>query len=101
MGFRVIESKEEFFAVARARMLWGNRGCPDEAPRRDHLYYWDSFDSIELSEIWDSAANNTSNVEEWRTQDFAVLVEDDEEGDSTTASEEGDSTTTVSEDYQL
>ena len=87
--FKVIESKEEFFTAARARMLWGNRGYPGETPQWDHLRYWGSFDNIELNEVWDDAASNTSNDEEWRTQDFTVLVEDDEERDSTT---------TVSED---
>lgn len=77
--FKAIETKEEFIMAARARMLWGNRGYPDgNTPLWDHLYYWDSFDNIELREMWDDAASNTSNDEEWRTQDFAVLVEEDD-----------------------
>jgi len=71
MGFKVIETKEEFFAAAKARLLWGNLGCPDEAPRWDHLYAWYDFSNKVLSDDFS-----------WRTQDFAVLVEDDGEDTS-------------------
>ena len=77
--FKVIETKEEFFAAAKAGVLWGNRGCPDEAPQWDHLLYWGDFRNKVLREMWDDAANNNSNYEEWMTRDFAVLVEDDDD----------------------
>ena len=80
--FKAIETKEEFFAAAKARLLWGNRSCPDEAPQWDHLLYWGDFRNKVLREMWDDAANNNSNYEEWMTRDFAVLVEeDDDNGD--------------------
>ena len=82
MGFKVIETKEEFFAAAKARLLWGNLGCPDEAPRWDHLYAWYDFSNKVLIEIWDDADNNISDDFSWRTRDFAVLVEDDGEDTS-------------------
>lgn len=90
--FKEIETKEEFFAAARARLLWGNRGRPDEAPQWDHLLYWGDFSNKVLIEIWDDAANNISDDFSWRTRDFAVLVEDD--GEDT-------SPPTASKDYQL
>ena len=78
MGFKVIETKEEFFAAAKARLLWGNRGCPDEAPQWDSLLYWGDLSNKVLIEIWDDAANNISEDSCWKTRDFAVLVEDDD-----------------------
>lgn len=90
--FKAVESKEEFFAAVKARLLWGNLGCPDEAPQWDHLLYWDVFSNKVLSEVWDEAYNNISDDFSWRTQDFAVLVEDD--GEDT-------SPPTASKDYQL
>lgn len=78
MGFKVIETKEEFIMAARARLLWGNRNYPDEAPQWDHLFYWDDYSNKDLSETWDDAANNIDDDSSWRTQDFTVLVEDDD-----------------------
>lgn len=85
--FKAVESKEEFIAAVMAGLLWGDRSYQDEAPRWDHLRYWGDFNNEELVEIWDDAANNNSKDEEWRTRDFAVLVEDDGEDASPTASE--------------
>lgn len=85
--FKVIETEEEFITAAKARVLWGNRGYPDEAPQWDHLRYWDDYSNEELNEIWDDAVNNISEDLAWRTRDFAVLVEDDGEDASPTASE--------------
>lgn len=92
MGFKVIETKEEFFAAVKARLLWGNLNCPDEAPQWDRLFYWDGYRNKVLIETWDDAANNIDDDSSWRTQDFAVLVEDD--GEDT-------SPPTASKDYQL
>lgn len=77
MGFKVIETKEEFFTAVKARLLWGNLNCPDEAPRWAHLFYWGDFSNKVLIEIWDDAANNSEDSC-WKTRDFAVLVEDDD-----------------------
>ena len=90
--FKVIESKEEFIAAVRAYLLWGDRSYPNEAPQWDHLLYFGEFSNRVLIEIWDDADNNVSDDFSWRTQDFAVLVEDD--GEDT-------SPPTASKDYQL
>ena len=76
--FKVIETKEEFFAAAKARVLWGNRGRPGEEPLWDYLYSWYDFSNKVLIETWDDAANNISDDFSWRTRDFAVLVEEDD-----------------------
>jgi len=86
--FKVIESKEEFFAAARAGLLWGNYQTEETYPSQWEALEWRSFEASLLYDIWDKAERERDT---WRTFDFAVLVEDDdEEGDSPTACGEGD-----------
>lgn len=78
--FKVIESKEEFLSVAAGGLLWANyeyvgwRQVP-----------WGRLDTSTLRSIWDGAGENSRkaspNLHEWQPNDFAVLVEDEGEGD--------------------
>ena len=82
--FKVIESKEEFLSAAAAGMLWANyvddSGVADwkQAP-------WRHLSRSFLHTIWDTAGENSRkaspNLHEWQLHDFAVLVEDEGEGD--------------------
>lgn len=87
MGFKVIETEEEFLSAAAAGMLWANYEDAgwQQAP-------WGRLGLLRT--IWDNAEENSRkaspNLHEWQLHDFAVLVEDDGEGDSPTACGEGD-----------
>lgn len=88
MGFKVIETEEEFFAALAAGLLWINidTGKPRAAGKwyrpKDVGY---TSDASVISCWKSSASDNYGYIKE----DFAVLVEDDGEGDSpTTAREE-------------
>ena len=90
--FKVIESKDEFFAAARAGLLWGNYQTEEAGPPQWEALEWGLFGASLLYDIWAKAEKERAEgPHTWRVFDFAVLVEDDdEEGDSPTASGEGD-----------
>lgn len=75
--FKVIESKEEFFAAARAGLLWGNYQTEETYPSQWEAMEWRSFAASLLYAIWDKAERER-DPNTWRTFDFAVLVEEDD-----------------------
>jgi hypothetical protein len=77
---KVIETKEEFLSAAAAGMLWANY---EDAGWRQAP--WERLGPSFLRNIWDTAEGNSRkaspNMHEWQLHDFAILVEDDGEGD--------------------
>ena len=78
--FKVIESKDEFFAAARAGLLWGNYQTEEAGPPQWEALEWGLFEASLLYDIW-AKAEKERDPDTWRTFDFAVLVEDEGEGD--------------------
>lgn len=76
--FKVIESKEEFLSAVAAGLLWANDSEWKQAP-------WGHLSRSFLCTIWDGAEHNSlkasPNLREWQLHDFAILVEDEGEGD--------------------
>jgi len=76
----------------------GNYQTEEADPSQWEAMEWRCFEASLLYDIWDKAERDR-DPHTWRTFDFAVLVEDDEEEDaSPTANVECDSQTTVSGD---
>lgn len=90
--FKVIESKDEFFAAARAGLLWGNYQTEEAGPPQWEALEWGLFGASLLYDMWAKAEKNRkANPQDWRSFDFAILIEDDDgEGDSPIAGGEGD-----------
>lgn len=83
--FKMIESKEEFFAAVRAGLLWGNYQTEEADPPQWEALEWQRFKASLIYDIWDSAEENSlkasPDTNEWQPHDFAVLVEDDGDSD--------------------
>lgn len=77
MVFRICSSKEEAIQAAEAGLLWLNLGTHTDP-------WWGRWGKLDVAKHY--------GENYWKPEDFAVLVEDDGEGDSPA---------TVSEDYQL
>lgn len=99
MGFKVIETEEEVRSAHASGLLWYNASA--QMPR-DNRWMRVHANATWPVDDWNMACQRESvgvRVPQYDIpEDYAVLVEDDGEGDSPTASEECDSTTTVSGD---
>lgn len=77
MGFKVIESDEEFESALTAGLLWNNTSAQWPRP----ISSWRRCGSYEHHHIrrkWEEAkGNKAARKDRYIPEDFAVLVEDD------------------------
>ena len=78
--FKVVESDEEFEAALAAGLLWMN--VSSSVPRPQYGWQRVTPEEYHCAEtMWDCAKHLLRNAGTYQPEDFAVLVEDEGEGD--------------------